>query len=60
MFTLITKDVDFQCTKECQEAFETIRKKIMMAPILQGPKLNIPLHIQLDASDKEIRVVLGK
>lgn len=60
MFTLLTKDAKFQWTPECQQAFEIIKEKIMTTPVLQGPKWNLPFHIHLDASDKEIGVVLGQ
>jgi hypothetical protein len=60
MFTLLTKDADFQWSKEWQVSFEAINKKIMLALFVQGPKWNFPFHIHSNASDREIEVVLGK
>lgn len=37
LFTLLAKDVVFSWTPECQEAFETIKTKLVTTPILRGP-----------------------
>ena len=36
MFKLLTKDVEFQWTESCQNAFEILKAKISVAPILRG------------------------
>jgi hypothetical protein len=42
------------------KAFESIKEKLITTPILQGPNWNIPLHINTNASDKEIGEFLGQ
>lgn len=51
-FILLIKDTYFQWYEECQETFETIKQKIVIALVLQGPKWNLPLHIHSNASNK--------
>ena len=59
MFTLLTKEIDFQWSKECQIAFEAIKHKIVISLVLQGPKWNFPFHVHSYASEKTIGFVLG-
>ena len=37
MFKLLTKDVEFQWTESCQNAFEILKAKLSVVPILRGP-----------------------
>jgi hypothetical protein len=60
MFGLLIKDVDFVWTEHCQTAFETLKAKLSMAPILRGPNWTLPFHISTDASDTAIVGVLGQ
>jgi hypothetical protein len=60
MFGLLIKDVDFLWTEQCQTAFETLKAKLSMAPVLRGPNWALPFHISTDASDTAIGGVLGK
>jgi hypothetical protein len=60
MFGLLIKDVDFVWTEQCQTAFETLKYKMSMAPVLRGPNWTLPFHISIDASDTAIGGVLGK
>ena len=60
MFKLLTKDVEFQWTESCQNAFEILKAKLLVAPILRGPDWSLPFHIFIDASDTTIGGVLGK
>jgi hypothetical protein len=60
MFGLLIKDVDFVWTEHCQTAFETLKAKLSVAPILRGPNWTLPFHISIDASDTAIGGVLGK
>ena len=39
MFKLLTKDVEFQWTESCQNAFEILKGKLSVAPILRGSLL---------------------
>ena len=54
------KDVEFIWTKTYQEALDTLKSKLVTAPILRGPNWALPFHIHTDASNKEIGVALGQ
>ena len=54
MFKLLTKDSEFQWTKSCQNAFEILKAKLSVAPILRGPNWSLPFHISVDASHTTI------
>jgi hypothetical protein len=58
MFGLLIKDVDFVWTEQCQNAFETLKAKLFVAPVLRGTNWNLPFHISIDASDTAIGGVL--
>ena len=60
MFKLLTKDVEFQWTEYCQNAFEILKAKLSVAPILRGPNWSLPFHISTDASNTAIGGVLGQ
>ena len=59
MFKFLMKDVELQWTESCQHAFDTLKAKLSVAPILRGPNWAIPFHISTDASDIAIGGVLG-
>jgi hypothetical protein len=60
LFTLLSKDVEFCWTNSYQTAFETLKEKLSVAPVLRGPDWSFPFHISTDASDTTIGVVLGQ
>jgi hypothetical protein len=60
MYGLLIKDVDFLYIDQCQTAFETLKSKLYMAPILRGDNWALPFHISTDSSDTAIGGVLGK
>jgi hypothetical protein len=60
MFGLLIKDVDFVWTEHCQTAFETLKDKLSVAPVLRGPNWTLPFHISIDASNTTIGGVLGQ
>ena len=45
---------------DCFEAFETLKKALISAPIVQPPDWNLPFEIMCDASDYDVGVVLGQ
>ena len=45
---------------DCLEAFETLKKDLTSAPIVQPPDWNLPFEIMCDASDYVVGVVLGQ
>ncbi|GKE15273.1 reverse transcriptase domain-containing protein [Tanacetum coccineum] len=51
MTPLLEKDTPFIFSKECIEAFETLKKKLTEAPILVAPDRDLPFEIMCDASD---------
>jgi len=57
MFGLLTKDVDFIWTYQCQTTFETLKDKLFVALVLRGPNWALPFHIFVDASDTVIGVL---
>ena len=59
IFGLLIKDVDFVWTEQCQTAFETLKAKLSVAPVLRGPNWTLPFHISIDASDTTIGGELG-
>jgi len=60
LFNLLSKDVDYCWTLNCQQAFETIKETLSKTLVLHGPNWTLPFHIHIDASDRSIGVILGK
>jgi hypothetical protein len=57
---LLQKDVPFVFDDNCKEAFETLKKALTTAPIVQPPDWNLPFEIMCDASDFAMGAVLGQ
>nr|GEU51161.1 DNA-directed DNA polymerase [Tanacetum cinerariifolium] len=60
MTHLLEKETPFVFSKECVDAFETLKKKLTEAPILVVPDWNLPFKLMCDASDFAIGAVLGQ
>ncbi|GKD03546.1 reverse transcriptase domain-containing protein [Tanacetum coccineum] len=60
MTRLLEKDTSFFFSKECIEAFQTLKKKLTEAPILVTPDWDLPFELMCDASDFAIVAVLGQ
>nr|GEZ41368.1 reverse transcriptase domain-containing protein [Tanacetum cinerariifolium] len=60
MTRLLEKDTPFFFSKECVEAFQTLKRKLTEAPILIAPDWDMPFGLMCDASDFAIGVVLGQ
>jgi hypothetical protein len=58
--SLLAKDVLFQFTDECHKAFDTLKKALISAPIIQPPNWKLPFEIMCDASDYAVGAVLGQ
>nr|GEW34534.1 reverse transcriptase domain-containing protein [Tanacetum cinerariifolium] len=58
MTHLLKKETLFVFSKECVDAFDTLKKKLTEAPILVVPDWK-PFELMYDASDFKIDVVLG-
>nr|GEW18274.1 reverse transcriptase domain-containing protein [Tanacetum cinerariifolium] len=60
MTCLLKKDTPFLFSKECVEAFQTLKRKLTEAPILIAPNWDMPFELMCDASDFAISAVLGQ
>nr|GEX80884.1 reverse transcriptase domain-containing protein [Tanacetum cinerariifolium] len=60
MTYLLKKEIPFVFSKDCIDAFETLKKKLTEASILVVPDWNIPFELMCDASDFAIGAVLGQ
>nr|GEV76470.1 reverse transcriptase domain-containing protein [Tanacetum cinerariifolium] len=60
MTRLLEKDTPFFNSKECIEAFQTLKQKLTEAPILVAPDWDLPFELMCDASDFATGAVLGK
>jgi len=60
LFKLLAKDIEFHWTNSCQNAFQILKEKLSVAPILRGPNWSLPFHISTDASDTAIGASLGQ
>ncbi|GKE32278.1 reverse transcriptase domain-containing protein [Tanacetum coccineum] len=60
MTHLLEKETLFVFLKECIEAFNILKKKLIEAPILVAPDWDLPFEIMCDASDYAVGAVLGK
>ena len=60
LFKLLTKDCEFKWNPNCQLAFETLKAKIYLAPILRGPNWKLAFHISTGTSDTALGAILGQ
>nr|GEX46194.1 DNA-directed DNA polymerase [Tanacetum cinerariifolium] len=60
MTRLLEKDTPFHFSKECVEAFQTLKRKLTEPPILIAPNWDMPFELMCDASDFAIGAVLGQ
>ncbi|GJU03548.1 reverse transcriptase domain-containing protein [Tanacetum coccineum] len=58
MTHLLEKETPFVFSKDCIDAFQTLKKKLAEAPILVVPDWNLPFELMCDASDFAIGAVL--
>ncbi|CAM8926119.1 unnamed protein product [Rhodiola kirilowii] len=58
--TLLQKEVPFEFTKTCKEAFDELKKALTSTPIIQTPDWEQPFEIMCDASDFAVGAVLGQ
>ena len=57
---LLEKDIPFVFDDDCLEAFETLRKALISAPIVHPPDWNLSFEIMYDARDYVVCAVLGQ
>ncbi|GJR09691.1 reverse transcriptase domain-containing protein [Tanacetum coccineum] len=58
--TTVKGETPFVFSKDCIDAFQTLKKKLTEAPILVVPDWNLPFKLMCDASDFAIGAVLGQ
>ena len=57
---LLEKDAKFDFDKSCRFAFEEIKSRLVIAPIMATPDWNQEFEIMCDASDYAMRAILGQ
>lgn len=57
---LLNKDKKFEWTKSCQVAFDTLKVKLLTAPVLNYPDTTKSFILTCDASDSAVGYVLGQ
>ncbi|GJU56152.1 reverse transcriptase domain-containing protein [Tanacetum coccineum] len=60
MTQLLVKDAPFNFSKECIQAFDTLKRELTQAPIMIKPDWSLPFEIMCDASDYAAGAVLGQ
>ena len=55
---LLREDQEFEWTEECNISFETLKRKLVEAPILRFPNWSIKFHVHIDASGLAIGEIL--
>lgn len=57
---LLNKDKKFEWTESCQVAFDTLKEKLLTAPVLNYPDTTKSFILTCDASDSAVGYVLGQ
>ena len=60
LYNLLKKDVKFQWTTACEEAFQKLKHLLCNAPILKLPQESKPFHIYTDGSKLGLGFVLAQ
>ncbi|GKD27940.1 putative nucleotidyltransferase, ribonuclease H [Tanacetum coccineum] len=60
MTQLLLKDAKFDFFDDCKKAFNILKEKLTIAPIIISPGWNMPFELMCDASDFAAGVVLGQ
>ena len=58
--SLLAKDVIFEWSQACEEAFEKLKSMLVSPPIIRPPIWDLPFKIMCDASDYVVGIVLGQ
>ncbi|GKB71287.1 reverse transcriptase domain-containing protein [Tanacetum coccineum] len=56
----LMKDAKFDFSNDYKKAFNILKEKLTIAPIIISPDWNVPFKLMCDASDFAVRAVLGK
>ncbi|XP_019416042.1 PREDICTED: uncharacterized protein LOC109327378 [Lupinus angustifolius] len=57
---LLNKDTVFHFDIECANAFETLKQKLISAPVIVAPDWHLDFELMCDASDYAVGAVLGQ
>ncbi|KAJ4700581.1 Retrovirus-related Pol polyprotein [Melia azedarach] len=57
---LLIKDIPFDFSNDCLQAFNTLKKRLISAPIIVAPDWDLPFELMCDASDHALGAVLGQ
>ncbi|KAI3523607.1 hypothetical protein L1887_01861 [Cichorium endivia] len=60
MCELLQKDVEFEFSDACKQAFDTLKNLLVSTPIIQPPDWELPFEIMCDASNHAVGAVLGQ
>jgi hypothetical protein len=60
MENILKKDYQFHWTKECQKRFDTLKQKMVIAPILVFPDWINEFHVHVDEYSIALGVVLAQ
>ena len=60
LYRLLEKDAKFEFDEACKSAFEEIKARLIIAPIMATPNWSKNFEIMYDASDYAMGVVLGQ
>ena len=55
---LLQKDVEFDLSEDCMEAFDKLKIALTQAPIVRGPNWSRPFEIMCDASSYAVGAAL--
>ncbi|KAK8508033.1 hypothetical protein V6N11_073541 [Hibiscus sabdariffa] len=57
---LLQKDHAFNFDSDCKDSWDTLKEKLISAPIVQPPNWDHPFELMCDASDTSMGAVLGQ
>ena len=57
---LLVKDVTFDFSDECLQAFNRLKKELVNTPIIVAPYWDLPFELMCDANDFAIGAMLGQ
>ena len=57
---MLSQGVEFTWSKECNDSFEMLKRKLVEAPILKFPNWSIRFHVHIDASAIAVGAILAQ
>ena len=59
LYSLLQSEVQWKWSKECQQAFQEAKEKLISAPVLTHYDVNLPIHMAADASQYGVGAVIS-